>query len=116
MSAPQQKPQQSDGDKPLENTEVHVTVEPKDKRSQSDKDYSQRVKDTVKQKAKEAVEKNRDKGARKQVESVDDVIDEAKESVDPKRVEQVKVKVKGENADGDSVTHERSVKPTGKNR
>lgn len=106
--------QKKDDPKPIEKERVHVEVEPKDKDDSSDRDYGRKVKENVKRQVKEAIEKNKDGGQRKQVDAVDDVIDTTKKRVNPGKVEKVRVKVEGETSDGDTITHERTVKPDGK--
>jgi hypothetical protein len=105
-------PDEKKKDQPLDKPEVEVQAEPKSN-SNDDRRAARRAQETIQKTVKEAVEKSADKGAKKQFEAADDEIDRAKDGISPRHVKQVKVRVKGKDAEGDEVVHERTVKPKG---
>jgi len=98
---------------PLKEEEVHVTVTPKDPRDPQHRQTAEKVKKTVKEGVKKALDDNKGGGSKKQLDAAEEKIDEAKDRVNPKQVEKISVKVKGKDADGDEVVRERTVKPKG---
>ena len=98
---------------PLKKEEVHVTVTPKDPRDPAHKQAAEKVKKTLKEGVKKALDDNKGGGSKKQLDAAEKKIDEAKEQTSPRHIDKINVKVKGEDADGDEVTRERTVKPKG---
>ena len=105
--------EKKDAPKPLEKEEVHVTVTPKDPKDPDHRRAAEKVKTTVKEQVKKALDDNKSGGAQKQLDAAEKKIDEAKERTSPNQIEKINVKVKGKDGDGDDVTRERSVKPKG---
>jgi len=99
--------------KPLEKEEVHVTVTPKNPKDPDHKQAAEKVKKTVKDGVKKALDDNKGGGAKKQLDAADDKVDEAKERASPRQIEKINVKVKGEDGEGGEIVRERTVKPKG---
>ncbi len=105
------KPAEKKADpKPLDNEQVHVTVDPKDRHSKDHKEYAEKVKEGVKKEVKKALQDAKKDGAQKQLDAAEKAVDDAKKKVDPKKVDKLKVKVEGE-VDGDKVSREKTVTP-----
>ena len=98
---------------PLKKEEVHVTVTPRDPRNPAHKETAEKVKKALKEGVKKALADNKGDGVKKQLDAAEKKIDDAKQQTSPRHIEKINVKVKGEDADGDEVTRERTVKPKG---
>ena len=110
------KPAEKKPEPPLEKPKVDVTVTPKDGESRQEKkdnkEYADSVKEKVEKKVKEQLDANQGGGAKKQLDAAEKVADDAKQGVDQKKVDKIKIKVEGE-VDGDKVSREKTVTPKG---
>ncbi len=104
--------EQTKKEPPLKNPEVHVEVTPREKRDSSQKEYAERVKETIKKEVREKLKEAEGGGAKKQLDAAEKVADDAKTKVDPKKIQRVRIKVEGEvGPDGDKISREKTVVP-----
>lgn len=95
-----------DDKKPLEDPKVKVSVD-----TQRGKQGSgTKIKRGVEKEVKDAIEKNKDKGARKQLDAAEDAVEKAQKQVSNRDIKKIKVKVEG-TVDGDKVSREKEVTP-----
>ena len=95
-------------EKPLKDPRVDVYVYPKDEKSSEHKEAADKVKKVLKEKVKEAIEKNKSGGKNKQFDAVDSETKKAGKDTDPKKIGGIEVIVKG--IDGDANQVQRGLK------
>ena len=112
MSEPKTTPSDKGGErdkKPLKNPEVDVNVTPKRNVSGNDP-YVKKVKRSLEGDVKKAIDKAAPDGSKKQLESAEKATKDAATKIDPSKVDNVKVRVKGD-VDGETVRKETAARP-----
>lgn len=97
--------------KPLKDTEIVVTVVPKDDNNLEHEEAAERIERKLEENIEKALEDNKPGGKEKQFEAVESEIKKAKESAAPQQIEVIDVEVNGTNEDGDREGWARSVTP-----
>jgi hypothetical protein len=80
---------------PINNPQVDVTVNP-GKGESGNSDYVKKVKKALDGEVRKTIADNHDAGSKKQLEKVKETIKRAADQIDPNKVANVKVKVKGD--------------------
>jgi len=96
---------------PLRDTEVDAIAKP---RHESDKEHvaeAERIRQAVRQAVKKAIQDNRHKGHKAQIDAATRAAKEVR-CADPKKIDKVKITITGKDPDGDKVTHEITVTPS----
>ena len=107
-------PPQKQPDQPLDKPKIQVEAVPKDPKNPIHIEHKEKIEKHVTEKVKEALEKEKSGGWRKQTDGAEQVADDAKKHVDPNKVKKVRVRVEGEvSPDGDKVVREKVVVPKG---
>jgi len=103
-----------DAPKPIEKERIHVTVTPEKGKDAQDaarkKEYSQKVKDRLKEEVRKAVSDNKGAGAEKQLDAAKQKTEDAGQQVSREAVKEIKVKVEGESG-GKPISKEVTVEP-----